>query len=384
MPENKRDYYEVLGLHKGASIDEVKAAYKRLAKKYHPDVSKEPNAEEKFKEILEAYSVLSDPQKKENYDRFGHAAEGFTGFKGFGGFSGFDFFKGFSDFGFDFEDIFSGFSDFFGATRRERRYEPRRGFDLRHDLSVSFEEAAFGTEKRIQIERIELCDACNGSGSKTGEKATCPECLGRGFIQQTRKTFFGVFSSRTTCQRCKGEGKIVKEPCNKCGGKGKIKRKRTLTIKIPEGIQNGAYLRLKGEGNAGDKGAEPGDLFVVVFVEPHDIFKRDENDVFVEVPITFSQAALGAEIEVPTLKGKAKLRIPPGTQGDTIFKMKGKGIKDLKKGTYGDQYIKVIVRTPKNLSRKEKELFKELMREEEKHLNQDSFFQRFKNRFKSS
>ncbi len=370
----KRDYYDVLGLNKGASADEIKSAYKKLAKKFHPDISKEENAEEKFKEILEAYSVLSDPQKKENYDKFGHAAEGFQGFGG-QGFSGFDF----SNMEFDFDDLFSnfGFGDIFGRGRKPRG--PRKGVDLRVDLSISFEEAAFGTQKDISVERTEACDKCNGTGSEGKDGLiSCPDCNGTGTQTHSQRTPFGTFSTRTACRKCRGEGKIVKNPCTKCNGTGRINKTRKISVSIPEGIQNGAYLRLHNEGNAGERGAGNGDLYVIIFIEPHEFFKRDETDIYGEVPITFSDAALGKEIEVPALKGKAKLKVPAGTQSGTIFRLKGKGIKDIERGNYGDEYIKVIVRTPEKLSKKQKKLFEEIKEEEKKS---NGLFDKFKKAF---
>ncbi len=369
----KKDYYEILGLKKGASIDEVKSAYKKLAKKYHPDISKEEHAEEKFKEVLEAYSVLSDEKKKSNYDQFGHAAEGFQGFER--GFEGFDF----SGMGFD--DVFSsfGFGDIFGGRGRKRG--PRKGVDLRFDLNISFEEAVFGIKKEIEIERVESCDKCNGTGSeKKDGLVDCPQCNGSGMQTSAQRTPFGTFTTRTTCRKCRGEGKTVKNPCTKCNGAGRMKKRRKISVTIPEGIRNGAYLRLAGEGNAGERGAGNGDLYVIIFIEPHEFFKRDEADIYGEVPITFSTAALGGEIEVPTLKGKAELKIPSGTQTGTIFRLKEKGIKDLEEGGFGDEYIKVIVRTPEKLSKKQKELFEEIKEKEQE--TENGFFKRFKKAFK--
>lgn len=385
MAEEKKDYYEILGIKKDSSQEEIKNAYKKLAKKYHPDVSKEGNAEEKFKEVLEAYNVLSDPQKRSNYDQFGHAAEGFSGFRGFGDFGqGFDF-SDFSNVGFDFEDLFDrfGFGDIFGREFRRTKHRARKGLDLRYDLSVGFEEAAFGTEKEIELERVEECEKCGGSGSAgKGGMIDCTECGGSGVKETTKRTFFGIFTTRTACRKCRGEGKIVKNPCKECNGLGRIRIKRKIKVKVPEGVDNGSYLRLGGEGNAGDKGAENGDLFVVVFIEPHDFFRRDGTDIFAEIPITFSMAALGGKVKVPTLKEKVNLSIPSGTQTGTIFKLKGKGVKDSERGGYGDEYIKVIVRTPKHLSKKEKELFEQLGKEEKDEIGEDSFFKKFSNSFK--
>jgi len=371
----KRDYYEVLGLNKDAGETEIKSAYKKLAKKFHPDISKEENAEEKFKEILEAYSVLRDPQKKANYDQFGHAAEGFQGFgTGTGGFD-------FSGTEFNFDDLFSnfGFGDIFGSRGRKRG--PRKGVDLRFDLSIGFEEAVFGTKKEIELERIEVCDKCNGTGSEGKDGViNCTQCNGTGMQTNSQRTPFGTFTTRSTCRKCNGEGKTVKNPCTKCQGRGRIKKKRKISVSIPEGIQNGAYLRLQNEGNAGERGAGNGDLYVVIFIEPHEFFRRDEADVYGEVPITFSKAALGGEIKVPTLKGKAELKIPAGTQTGTIFRLKGKGIKDIERGGHGDEYIKVIVRTPEKLSKKQKKLFEEI--KEEEKTTENGFIKKFKKIFK--
>ncbi len=369
----KRDYYEILGLNKGASADEIKSAYKKMAKKFHPDISKEEHAEEKFKEILEAYSVLSDEQKKSNYDQFGHAAEGFQGFGG-QGTGGFDFSN------MDFDDLFSsfGFGNIFGGRGKKRG--PRKGVDLRFDLNIGFEEAVFGIKKEIEIERIEACDKCNGTGSEEKDGLIdCSQCNGTGMQTHAQRTPFGTFTTKTTCRKCGGEGKTVKNPCSKCHGTGRIKKKRKIEVRIPEGIQNGAYLRLQGEGNAGERGAGNGDLYVIIFIEPHKFFKRDQTDIYGEVPINFSTAALGGEIEIPTLKEKGKLKIPAGTQTGTIFRLKGKGIKDIERGGFGDEYIKVIVRTPEKLSRKQKELFEEIKQEEKED---NGFFKKFKKVFK--
>jgi len=380
MPE-KRDYYEVLGLKKGASIDEVKASYKKLAKKYHPDLNKEPGSEEKFKEILEAYQVLSDSQKKSNYDQFGHAAEGFQGFQGFRGFEG-------RDFDFDFGDIFGafggqdqfGFGDVFRQAFGRGRARPTKGANLRIDLNLSFEEAVFGTEKTVAITRIEECNACKGKGG-SGEE-DCTECNATGFVRHTRRTAFGLFSTQTSCPKCHGEGKVLKKVCNKCGGKGRVKARKEIKIKVPAGINSGNHLRLHGQGNAGIRGGPAGDLFVVVFVEPHEVFKRDGADLFAEVPISFAEAALGTKLDVPTLRGEAVIRVPEGTQTGTIFRLKGKGIKRLNETGFGDEYIKAIVQTPKKMGKKEKKLFEELAKEEEVARKRKGFFEKVKRKFK--
>ncbi len=377
MPE-KRDYYDVLGLKKGASVDEVKKAYKELAKKYHPDLNKEAGAEEKFKEILEAYQVLSDPQKKQNYDQFGHAAEGFQGFRGFRGFGarGFDF---------DFSDIFesfggSSFGDLFKEAFGQGRTGPRQGSNLRVDLSISFEEAAFGTEKTVQVERIEECEKCRGIGGQGEEE--CSQCGGNGIIRNTRRTPFGMFTTQTSCGKCSGTGRTIKNVCRKCRGKGRVRERRTIKVKIPAGINNGNHLRLSGEGNAGLNGGKAGDLFVVVFVEEHEIFKRDGADIFAEVPISFAEAALGTKLDVPTLKGEATIKVPAGTQTGTIFRLRGKGVKELQGSGFGDEYVKVIVQTPSKLSKKQRELLEEIAKEEKLKKERSSFFDRFRKKRK--
>lgn len=362
----KRDYYDVLGVSKNASPDEIKSAYKALAKQLHPDVSKDSKAKEKFQEVLEAYTVLSDSQKRQNYDQFGHAAEGFAGYRGFEGFGGFG-----SGVDFDFSDLFENFSgfegfgsfaDLFGGSGRRNR--DRSGENLRLDLSISFEEAAFGTTKTIEIERVEECPSCNGTGAEKGDsgKKTCFRCNGKGILQQTQRTPFGIFSSQTTCPTCRGEGKVIEKACKGCNGKGRVRKIHSVSVKIPAGIETGMHLRLAGEGNAGIGRGKKGDVFVVIFVEKHKFFKRDGADLFFESPISFSEAALGTELEVPTLKGKAVLKIPAGTQTDTIFRMKGKGVFDLNSEKTGDQFVKVKVLTPERLSREERELFEKLAR----------------------
>ncbi|MFH1587276.1 MAG: DnaJ C-terminal domain-containing protein, partial [Candidatus Diapherotrites archaeon] len=300
-----KDYYNTLGISKDASPDDIKAAYKKLAKKYHPDVSKEEGAEKKFKEVLEAYNTLRDPQKKNNYDRFGDAAQRFGGF---GDFSG----AGFQRADFDFGDIFSDFAfggggmgDLFrGAFGSGRKRGPQQGESIRFDLGISFEEAAFGIEKEFTIERMEKCDSCKGSGAEKGTKKTrCDICLGTGLEEQIRRTILGTIATRQTCSKCHGEGEMIENLCNKCGGVGRVKARRKMKVKIPAGVNTGNHLRLQEQGNSGERGAPSGDLFVVLFVNPHEFFKRDGTDIFSEIPLSFSEAALGTEIEVPTLRG---------------------------------------------------------------------------------
>lgn len=355
---DKRDYYEVLGVSKSASADDIKGAYKHLAKQFHPDVSKDPKAKEKFQEVLEAYHVLSDSQKRQNYDQFGHAAQGFSGYQGGG-------FEGFSGAGmdFDFSDLFENFgsfSDIFGGGSRRSR-GPATGENLRVDLSITLRDAAKGVSKEIQVERTEECEHCNGTGSEKGSKReNCATCKGRGVVQNAQRTPFGIFSVQTTCPKCKGEGSVVKNPCKTCHGKRIQKKSRGIKVDIPAGIETGMHLRLSEEGNASSSGGKNGDLFVVIFVETDEVFKRDGADLFVEVPLSFSQAALGSELKVPTLDASATVKIPPATQTGTIFRLKNMGIKDLKTGEKGDEFVKVLVVTPSKLSSEERELLEKL------------------------
>lgn len=348
----KRDYYEVLGIAKDASADEIKKAYRNLARKYHPDVNQDDqDAEKKFKEVKEAFDVLSDPQRRAQYDQFGHAAE--EGGFGTGGFGQGDF----SGFG-GFEDIFDQF--FGGATRTRRPTGPQRGNDLRYDLQISLEEAALGLETKINIPRAENCDTCGGSGAKPGtQPETCSHCHGTGQQQVARNTAFGRFVSVQTCEACGGTGTLIKERCPDCHGNGRVQRERKIEIKIPAGVDTGSRLRVSNEGEAGTRGGPPGDLYVVIHVRPHKTFVRQGDDIIVEVPISFAQATLGTELEVPTLTGKARLKIPEGTQTGTSFRLRGKGIPRLRGYGQGDQHVKVVVKIPKKLSNKQKELLRE-------------------------
>ncbi|MCT4507571.1 MAG: molecular chaperone DnaJ [Tepidibacter sp.] len=376
---SKRDYYEVLGVGKSASDQELKKAYRKLAMKYHPDRNPDnKEAEEKFKEANEAYEVLSDAQKRQNYDQFGHA--GANG--GFGGHGGFDF-NG-SGFG-GFEDIFGDmFGDIFGGGR-SRRTGPERGSDIRYRMTISFEEAAFGTEKEISINRSENCDECSGTGAKPGtSKKTCPTCKGTGEIKQAQRTPFGTMMNVRACHDCSGSGSIIETPCTKCNGKGEINKKKQVNIKIPAGVDDGSAIRLSGEGELGLRGGPRGDLYVVIDVLPHKLFERDGNNVYCEMPITFAQAALGDEVEVPTLDGKVKYKIPEGTQTGTVFRLREKGIPRLRSKTRGDQYVKVVIEVPKRLSEKQKELLKQFAKEsgEEVHEQRKNFFDKMKDLFK--
>lgn len=354
---DKRDYYEVLGLEKSASDEEIKKSYRKLAKQYHPDLHPgDKECEEKFKEIGEAYEVLSDPDKKAKYDQYGHAA--FDPNAGFGGgFSG-----GFGDFG-DLGDIlgniFGGGFGGFGGSSAQRRNAPQKGESLRVRLSVNFEEAAFGCKKEISIPRIEDCEDCKGTGCKPGTSPdTCPDCNGTGTVRTQQRTPFGVMASTGACRKCGGTGKIVKEPCVKCGGKGKVRRQRTISVNIPAGIDDGQTISLRGQGHAGVNGGPAGDLLITVSVKAHPLFEREGASVLFDMPISFVQAALGAEVEVPTLDGKVKYTIPEGTQTGTTFRLRGKGIPYLNGSSRGDQFVTVYIETPKNLSKEQKELLR--------------------------
>jgi len=360
----KRDYYEVLGVPKDAAAGDIKKAYKKLAFKYHPDKNPggEKEAEERFKEVSEAYEVLSDSQKRATYDQFGHA--GMEGaFKG-GGFNWSDFthFDDLKDiFGdFDLGDIFGGFgagifANAFGSGGRRRG--PRRGASIGYQLELDFKEAAFGAQKAIELERLEVCPACGGSGSRPGSgKKTCPDCDGKGQVI-TSSSFFSV--SRT-CPACGGEGSIIVSPCRKCGGSGRVKAARKIKLKIPKGVNAGTRLRISGEGEPGLKGGGRGDLYVDIYLKPHELFERHGDDVLINVPITFPQAALGTEIEIPTLEGKARMKIPPGTQSGRIFRLRGKGFAHLNSHGSGDQHVRVFVEVPASLTREQAKLLKDL------------------------
>lgn len=347
-----KDYYEILGVPRGASKEEIKKAYKNLAKKHHPDVNKEENAAEKFKEINEAASVLADDKKRQQFDQFGTTANGFSG--GFGGFDFSDFMSNIGDFGFDFDNIFD---TFFGGSFGRRRRGPSRGTDLRADIEISLEEAAEGIKKRLTLTKKEQCDGCNGSGTAESDGIkTCPECNGSGMVRHSRRTPFGMFTTQAGCGRCHGGGKIITKPCKVCGGSGKRTQTKRIEIDIPAGVDDGNRLRVGGEGEAGDQGAPPGDLYVVIHVKEHDLFERHDDNVFLEIEVNFPMAALGGEVEVPTLEGKAQLKIPVGTQSHTVMRMRGKGIPHLNGLGSGDQLVRIVVKTPAKLSKKEKEL----------------------------
>jgi len=343
----KRDYYEVLGVSRDATDEEIKRAFRQLAFQYHPDRNREDGAEQKFKEVNEAYEVLSDADKRAAYDRFGHSgAEGFFG----RGFEGFDF-GGFGDI----------FEAFFGGTSTTTRQAPKRGNDLRYRISISFEEAALGCEKEIDITRTEICSTCRGTRSKPGSQPSrCPSCDGTGQIRRVQRSLFGQFINTTICNQCHGEGRLITEPCLECRGAGIQKRKRRISVAVPPGVDDGNGIRLSGEGDAGSRGGSPGNLYVVLSVARHEFFTRDGDDVIYELPVNFAQAALGAEVEVPTLYGKSQLKIQSGSQTGKIFRLKDKGIPHLHRSGRGDQLVRLRVVTPESLTKEQRRLFEEL------------------------
>ena len=359
----KRDYYEILGVDKKAAKDDIKAAYRKLAMQYHPDRNKASDAEEKFKEISEAYGVLEDQTKRQQYDQFGHAGIDMR-------YSQEDIFRGAAP---DIEDILRGFGArgsggfgrgesifdiFFGGEGR--REGPRRGSDLLYELSINFEDAASGKTIDIEVPRTERCDTCNGSGAKPGTSPkTCPACRGTGQVSRTQNTPFGRFMTTSTCGTCRGSGTIIDAPCPACHGSGTVQRRRKLEVKIPPGVDTGSRLRVPGEGEAGEKGGPPGDLYVEINVRPHNIFTRHENDILMETTISFAQAALGDEIIVPTLDGQATMKIPSGTQNGHIFRLKGKGFPSLHMSGKGDEMVKIKIDVPTNLTDRQKQLLRE-------------------------
>ena len=378
MAEQKRDYYEVLGVSKGASEDEIKKAYKKMARKYHPDLNPgDKSAEEKFKEVNEAYEVLSDADKRARYDQYGHA--GVDPNFGAGGFGG-----GF-DGGFDFSDLGDIFGSFFGGGfgggRRTNPNAPQRGESIRMAVTISFEEAAFGCEKEVTVERYEACDTCHGSGCAPGTSPeVCPDCHGTGTVQVRRQTPMGVFATSSPCPKCGGKGRIIHQPCKDCRGSGMMRKKKTIQASIPAGIDNGQTISIRGQGNAGRNGGPAGDLLITITVRPHELFRREGTTVLCEAPITFTQAVLGAELEIPTIDGKVKYTLPEGTQSGTTFRLKGKGIPSINGRGRGDQYVTVYIETPRNLNKEQKEALKKFAAAmgEDEASGQKPFFKKFK------
>ena len=344
----KRDYYEVLGVARSASSDEIRSAYRKLARQYHPDVNKEAGAEASFKEINEAYEVLSNGEKRAAYDRFGHAgAQG-----SYGGFSG-----GFGDFGSIFEDLFG-----MGGQTRQSQRGPRRGADLRVGVTLTFEEAVFGVDREVEVTRLEGCTHCFGSGAETGTgPLRCPQCNGTGEVQRRQQSIFGAILTSTTCSRCNGTGEVITTPCVECQGRKQVQATRRLNVAVPAGVDDGTQIRLAGEGNQGLAGGPAGNLYVALSVQPHAVFQRHDNDIIMELPINIAQAALGAEIEVPTLDGVETLAVPPGTQHGKVLRLKNKGVPHLRRSERrGDQLIAIKVAVPVHLTAKQKKLLEEL------------------------
>ncbi|MCR5353776.1 MAG: molecular chaperone DnaJ [Clostridiales bacterium] len=375
----KKDYYEVLGVNKGASDDEIKKAYRQMAKKYHPDLNPgDKDAEQKFKEVNEAYSVLSDPDKKSKYDRFGHAGVDpnyGAGGAGFGGFSGMDF---------DVSDIFSSFfGGSFGTS--SRRNMPVQGEDREVRVNLTFEEAVFGCEKNIKFYRIEKCEDCGGTGAAKGTSpTTCPDCSGTGRVRAQQRTPFGVMQTQRTCDKCRGTGKIINTPCQTCSGKGYVRKQKNFTVTIPAGIDNGQSITLRGQGDIGQNGGPNGDLYVTVSVAKHSLFKRDGMNISYEIPITFSEAALGTKIQIPTLEGREDYTIPEGTQSGTVFTLKNRGVTEVRGTRRGNLSFKVNVEVPRNLSSKQKELLKAFADScgEKNNIQSKNWFDKLKDLFK--
>ncbi len=371
----KRDYYEVLGVSRDATEEEIKKAYRKLAMQYHPDRNPgNQEAELKFKEVAEAYEVLKDPQKRQRYDRFGHSGlkEGFDGF-------GFDF--DLSDALRTFMSESFGFADFFGMGRTRDRQRNRRGRDLQLQLKLTLEEVATGVTKKIKLRKYVRCDECNGTGGEGGDAfVTCLQCQGTGEWRQVSQSLFGQFVNITTCPRCRGEGRVLKNPCGRCRGEGRVNGERVISVDIPAGVATGNYLTVRGEGHVGPKGGPPGDVIIVIEEEEHPFFERHGDDILLDLPISFVQAALGAEVEIPTLDGKAKLQIQPGTQSHKILRMRGKGIPRLHGGGRGDQLVRVIVWTPTKLSAEDRRLLKALGKSEnlKPPRGEDGFFKKMK------
>ena len=350
MTTNKRDYYEVLGVPRDAAGEAVKKAFRKLALEFHPDRNKKAGAEEKFKEVNEAYQVISDPKKRADYDRFGH--KGVSG-NGARGFEGFDNFGGFGDI---FVAFFGG-----GFGTRSRSNASRRGADLEYPLTIEFEEAVFGADKEFQIQRVEHCSRCQGTRSEPGTSPTpCPDCGGAGQVRRAHQSIFGQFVQMATCGNCRGEGKILTQPCSACGGQGRERRDRRLVVSVPAGIEGGTQIRLTGEGEPGANRGRPGDLYVSIQVNDHQFFERDGYDIVFALSVNIAQAALGATVKVPTLKGESQLEIPPGMQSGQVFRIKGQGVPHLRSHRRGDQLVQVIVKTPKAMTEEQQRLFQEL------------------------
>jgi len=360
----EKDYYKILGVDRNASQEEIKRAFRKLARKYHPDIAGK-ESEEKFKEINEAFQVLGDPQKRAQYDKFGAESfrpEDFTDFRSF-----------------NFDDLFRdfGFGDIFDVFSNRGKSGPRPGSDLRYDIEISLEQAFSGLTTKIEIEVNSICKECKGTGAKNGKMKTCPNCNGTGQIKRIQRSPFGQSIFITTCEKCKGSGRIISEKCEVCNGTGRVKKKKNIEVKIPKGIEDGAYLRIAGQGEPGYNGGAPGDLYVVVHIRPHEIFERRGNNLFCNVKIPLLKAILGGEIKVKTIDGYAKIKLPKGTQSHTVFRLKSQGMPDLHTGRRGDQLVKVIVEIPKKLNKEQEELLKKMF-EKEDTTTTKGFFNRMK------
>lgn len=366
---DKRDYYEVLGIDKNASDADIKSAFRKLAKKYHPDVSKEENAAEKFKEAQEAYAVLSDPEKRRQYDQFGHSAFNNNG-SGFSGFEGFDF----GNVGDIFEDLFSGMGFSTGRGRERTKDYPKKGNDILYRMTIDFEEAVFGTKKDIKVDVEEDCSDCHGRGGF--DSKTCSECHGSGTITNEQRTMFGSFLSKTTCPYCHGKGTTYERTCTDCHGTGKVTNRKTITVTIPAGIDSDNRLRIAGKGGTGSNGGPNGDLYIEFTVREHEYYQRDEDDVYIELPLTITDAVLGTKKEVPTLYGNVDLTIPAGTQNGEKMRLKGKGIENVNTKRKGDMYVITKIIIPEKLSRDQRKLFEELNVTD---LENSKYFKTYKN-----
>ena len=386
----KRDLYEILGVSKDASEADIKKAYRKLSKKYHPDINKEPGADEKFKEIAEAYEILGDAQKRAAYDQYGHASydpnSGFSGGGFGGGFDGFGGFGGNGNFTGGFEDIFSSFFGGGGGRRGNRANMPRQGADLQYVMDLTFEEAIFGKEEVIHYHRNAECETCHGTGAKPGtDPVTCSKCHGSGVINVERATPFGRMMSQTTCDVCGGTGQEIKEKCETCHGHKHVEETHKVKVKVPAGVENGNQMPLRGQGEAGENGGPYGDLYVIFRVGKSDTFEREGADIFYELPINFAQAALGDEVDVPTVHGKVKLKVPAGTQSGTVLRLRGKGAPRLRGSGMGDQHVTVRVVTPKHLTDKQREAMQIFAKEAGTHVEgEGNFFDKMKDAFKDS
>ncbi len=379
----KRDYYEVLGIQKGASEDEIKKAFRKKARENHPDLHPDdPSYVEKFQEINEANEVLSDPEKRARYDQFGHAGVD-PNYGGGGGMDGFGGMGGFGDMSDILESIFGGFGGF-GGSSRSNVNAPRRGSDIQESVTINFMDACSGKKQEVKLFRMAVCEACHGTGADSGTTAEiCPDCQGRGSVKTTQRTPFGAISSTKPCPHCGGKGKIVKNPCIKCRGIGRVRVQKTVNVDIPAGIDDGQTIRLSGQGDCGINGGPAGDLLLNISVRNHPLFNREGYDIHCDIPVTYMDAVLGAEITVPTIDGDVKYNIAEGTQNGTVFRLKGKGIKKVNRAERGNQYVKIYVEVPKNLTKKQKDLLREFEASlsEKNYAKRQSFFEKLKSKF---